>query len=207
MLLLDDGLITVEVLGAGETLPAGDYIFMATDNLGCSSETNFTVGEPDELVIEVIIVAFDSGAGDGQAEATVIGGTPDYNVVWTNLGGVEVNPDSLGVGLYTAFVTDANGCTAQADVTMTVDGMEEVLGLEASLFPVPVKDELTLRLGAPLRSAAFVTLFDAQGRQWSTEAMSPSQSNITLNTSGLAAGLYTIQLTTEGARASWNFVK
>ena len=207
MLLLDDGLITVEVLGAGETLPAGDYIFMATDTLGCSSETAFTVGEPDELVIELTIEAFDSGEGDGQASATVEGGTPDYVLSWTNLGGVEVNPDSLDAGLYTAFVTDANGCTAQADLTMTVDGTEEVLGLEASLFPVPVKDELTLRLGAPLRGVAYVTVFDAQGRQWSTEVMSPSQSNITLNTSGLAAGLYTIQLTTEEARASWNFVK
>ena len=90
---------------------------------------------------------------------------------------------------------------------MTVDATEEVLGFEASLFPVPVKDELTLRLGAPLRGVAYVTLFDAQGRPWSTEVMSPSQLNITLDTSGLAAGLYTIQLTTEGARASWNFVK
>ena len=90
---------------------------------------------------------------------------------------------------------------------MTVDATEEVLGFEASLFPVPVKDELTLRLGAPLRGVAYVTLFDAHGRPWSTEVMSPSQLNITLDTSGLAAGLYTIQLTTEEARASWNFVK
>jgi hypothetical protein len=159
------------------------------------------------LTIATEIVMFSTGVADGQAEATVTGGTPDYNVVWTNLGGLEVNPDSLGVGLYTVFVTDANGCTAQADLTMTVDGMEEMLDLEASLFPVPVQDELTLRLGAPLRAAAIVTLFDAQGRQRSTEVMSASQSNITLNTSGLAAGLYTIQLITEEVRASWNFVK
>jgi hypothetical protein len=191
----------------GLALAPGSYIFTATDSLGCSSETFFELGSPEVLTIATEIVMFSTGVADGQAEATVTGGTPDYNVVWTNLGGLEVNPDSLGVGLYTVFVTDANGCTAQADLTMTVDGMEEMLDLEASLFPVPVQDELTLRLGAPLRAAAIVTLFDAQGRQRSTEVMSASQSNITLNTSGLAAGLYTIQLTTEEVRASWNFVK
>lgn len=90
---------------------------------------------------------------------------------------------------------------------MTVDGTEELTVIEATLFPVPVQDEVTLRLGSPLRKSAIVALYDGQGRQLTTEVMTTTQLAITLDTFGLAAGLYTIQLTTEEARASWNFVK
>ncbi|MAB73610.1 MAG: hypothetical protein CMC99_01520 [Flavobacteriales bacterium] len=207
MLLLDDGLISVEVLGAGETLPAGDYIFVATDTLGCSSETAFTIGEPDELVIDVSILAEDSGAGDGQAEATVTGGTPDYTVVWNNMTGMEANPDSLSGGLYTAVVTDANGCTATASLTMTVDGIMEFTALEGSLFPVPVTDALNVRLATPLSSAARVDIRDVQGRLIESTQMLPNQQLLVLDAASWNAGVYTIQISNEEARASWSFVK
>jgi len=207
MLLLDDGLISVEVLGAGETLPAGDYIFVATDTLGCSSETAFTIGEPDELVIDVSILAEDSGAGDGQAEATVTGGTPDYTVVWNNMTGMEANPDSLSGGLYTAVVTDANGCTATASLTMTVDGIVEFTALEGSLFPVPVTDALNVRLATPLSSAARVDIRDVQGRLIESTQMLPNQQLLVLDAASWNAGVYTIQISNEEARASWSFVK
>ena len=207
MLLLDDGLISVEVLGAGETLPAGDYIFVATDSLGCSSETAFTIGEPNELVIDVTIVSEDSGAGDGQAEATVTGGTPDYNVVWNNMAGMEANPDSLSGGLYTAVVTDANGCTATASLTMTVDGIVEFTALEGALFPVPVTDALNVRLATPLNSAARVDIRDVQGRLIESTQMLPNQQLLVLDAASWNAGVYTIQISNEEARASWSFVK
>ena len=207
MLLLDDGLITVEVLGAGETLPAGDYIFVATDTLGCSSETAFTIGEPDELVIDVSILAEDSGAGDGQAEATVTGGTPEYNVVWNNMTGMEANPDSLSGGLYTAIVTDANGCTATASLTMTVDGIVEFTALEGSLFPVPVTAALNVRLATPLNTAARVDIRDVQGRLIESTQMLPNQQLLVLDAASWNAGVYTIQISNEEARASWSFVK
>ena len=207
LLLLDDGLITVEVLGAGETLPAGDYIFVATDTLGCSSETAFTIGEPDELVIDVTIVSEDSGAGDGQAEATVTGGTPDYTVVWNNMTGMEANPDSLSGGLYTAIVTDANGCTATASLTMTVDGIVEFTALEGALFPVPVTDALNVRLATPLNSAARVDIRDVQGRLIESTQMLPNQQLLVLDAASWSAGVYTIQISNEEARASWSFVK
>ena len=207
MLLLDDGLISVEVLGAGETLPAGDYIFVATDSLGCSSETAFTIGEPNELVIDVTIVSEDSGAGDGQAEATVTGGTPDYNVVWNNMAGMEANPDSLSGGLYTAVVTDANGCTATASLTMTVDGIVEFTALEGALFPVPVTDALNVRLATPLNSTARVDIRDVQGRLIESTQMLPNQQLLVLDAASWNAGVYTIQISNEEARASWSFVK
>ena len=123
---------------------------MGTGADSVAGEATFTISAPEALVIELTLISQDSGAGDGQAEATVTGGTPDYNVVWNNMTGMEANPDSLSGGLYTAVVTDANGCTATASLTMTVDGIVEFTALEGSLFPVPVTDALNVRLATPI---------------------------------------------------------
>jgi hypothetical protein len=207
MALLDDGLIAVEVVGAGETLTAGDYVLVATDLQGCTSETPFTVGEPDALEVEVTIVSEDTGAGDGQAEATVVGGTPYYVVVWNDMNGIEVNPDSLSVGLYTAIVTDANGCTTSASLTMTVSGIDDVAALQGAVFPVPVVDQLNVQLAAPLLGEATLTVRDMQGRLVASTAMRPSQQHAVLFAAAWEAGVYTVQIATEGARATWSFVK
>jgi hypothetical protein len=207
MALLDDGLITVDVVGAGETLLAGDYVLVATDLQGCTSETPFTVGEPDALEVEVAIVSEDSGAGDGQAEATVSGGTPEYVVVWNDMTGIEVNPDSLSIGLYTAIVTDANGCTASASLNMTVAGIDDVAVLKGAVFPVPVVDQLNVQLAAPLLGDATVSVRDMQGRLVASAVMRSSQQHIVFSAAAWEAGVYTVQVASEGARATWSFVK
>ena len=209
MLLLDDSLITVEVLGAGETLLAGDYTFVATDNDGCSSETAFTIEEPEELVIEVTVLAQDSGSANGQAEALVNGGTQDYNIVWTSFGTV-VNEDSLSSGLYTATVTDANGCVATSSFTIQLVEpllVAELGALEGSIFPVPVGDVFNVRLERPLRHSAQIQVLDAQGRVIATRTIQQGEQALALDAASWSNGLYNIQLTTKGAGASWSFVK
>ena len=194
------------VSGFLELMP-GDYTLVGTGADGCASDTMLTIGAPDELVIELTLISQDSGAGDGQAEATVTGGTPDYNVVWNNMTGMEANPDSLSGGLYTAVVTDANGCTATASLTMTVDGIAEFTALEGSLFPVPVTDALNVRLATPLNSTASVDIRDVQGRLIESTQMLPNQQLLVLDAASWNAGVYAIQISNEEARASWSFVK
>ena len=188
-------------------IAAGTHMLVATGADGCSNETEFTVNAPEELVIEVTLVSQDSGAGDGQASAEVSGGTPDYVVVWTNMTGIEVSPDSLASGLYTAIATDANGCTASASLTMTVDGIEDVLSLEGAVFPVPVVDQLNIRLATPLLGDATVDVRDMQGRLVATLAMRTAQQHIVIDAASWEAGVYSVQISTEGARSSWSFLK
>ena len=192
--------------GVLELMP-GDYTLVGTGADGCASEATFTISAPEALVIELTLISEDSGAGDGQAEATVTGGTPDYTVVWNNMTGMEANPDSLSGGLYTAIVTDANGCTATASLTMTVDGIVEFTALEGALFPVPVTDALNVRLATPLNSAARVDIRDVQGRLIESTQMLPNQQLLVLDAASWNAGVYTIQISNEEARASWSFVK
>ena len=75
--------------------------------------------EPPQLSVTITYGdVFCNGGNDGWATANVVGGTPPYDYKWSN----EVETDKntiLKAGEYLVFVTDAKGCTAQADVTIT----------------------------------------------------------------------------------------
>ncbi len=196
------------LLGYGVSgLAPGAYSLTATDSIGCSNTFDFAVGAPDELVIEVSVVSVDSGAGDGQAASTVSGGTPEYTVVWTDLTGAVVNPDSLSAGMYSATATDANGCTASASLTVSVDGIADVASLSGAIYPVPAGDVLNVRLATPLTADALVEVRDVQGRLVTTAQMRQNEQLLVLDAAAWSAGVYTLQLSTKEARASWSFVK
>ena len=195
--------------GVGDTLvlAPGTYTLIGTDADGCSSDTTFVILAPDTLTVEVALDVEATETSAGQATAMAMGGTPEYTYAWTNMTGQAVSPDSLAGGLYTVTVTDANGCTATASLTMTVDGLGEVAMLEGALFPVPVGDELNVRLATPLNGDAQVDVRDAQGRLIARTQMRQFDQDLTLDATSWTSGIYTLQMTTKEAVASWKFVK
>ena len=90
---------------------------------------------------------------------------------------------------------------------MEVDGIEELTELEGSVFPVPVGDVLNVRLATPLMGDARVDVRDVQGRLVATAQMRQNEQLLVLDAASWNAGVYTIQISTEEARASWSFVK
>ena len=195
--------------GVGDTLvlAPGTYTLIGADAEGCSSDTTFVILAPDTLTVEVALDIEATETSAGQATAMAMGGTPEYTYAWTNMTGQAVSPDSLAVGLYTVTVTDANGCTATASLTMTVDGLGEVAMLDGALFPVPVGDELNVRLATPLNGDAQVDVRDAQGRLITRTQMRQFDQDLTLDATSWTSGIYTLQMTTKEAIASWKFVK
>lgn len=99
-------------------LCAGNYTVVVTDANGCSFIETYTILEPAPLQLSLSAVPGTCPNCDGQATATVSGGTPNYTVTWTLLGVPVGSGESIGNlcgGLYVATVVDANGCTiAQA---------------------------------------------------------------------------------------------
>ena len=129
----NDGAIDIEVSGAGngpyyytwsngETtqdisgLAPGDYtVQVYTDNDFCTAEATFTVGACCDIILNCKYDFFGE-----YACVDPEGGTPDYKVVYTNLGTGEILDNSddpycvfdLEPGTYYVKVTDANGCMA-----------------------------------------------------------------------------------------------
>jgi len=88
-------------------LTAGTYDVVVDAGI-CSTTGSFTLVDPAEMFIDSILTTDVNcfGDSDGIADTYVSGGTPTYSF---DFGGAD--PLALAAGLYTALVTDANGCT------------------------------------------------------------------------------------------------
>ncbi|MFH2096316.1 MAG: SprB repeat-containing protein, partial [Bacteroidota bacterium] len=103
-------------------LCAGSYQVTITDVNGCTvTSSNLTVNEPPPFSITAITSDITcNGDCDGSIDLTVSGGTPPYNVLWSN-GATTTDISGLCNGSYTVTITDANGCTAVAGPWMMTD--------------------------------------------------------------------------------------
>lgn len=119
-----------------QNLAAGTYTVTVTDSNGKSKAAKAKIDDP-RMEVSAAMKQAESGPGkkDGIAEATVKGGKPDYKYKWDN--GETVNPaKKLAEGAHSVTVTDANGCSATATVTLT----QKLAALNASIeetTPVP----------------------------------------------------------------------
>jgi len=102
------------------TLGAGTYTVVVTDASGCSVNTSVTIGQPPLLTAMVAGVnPLCFGGTTGSATASAQGGTGNYSYSWTNSTSTTATAANLPSGSYTATVTDANGCSATASVSLT----------------------------------------------------------------------------------------
>ena len=110
-------------------LIAGTYMVTVTDANGCMSTHNVTLTSPDELQA-IAVVSSDhngrdiscNGDSDGSIDLTVTGGTAPYTYAWTGpaaYSSTAEDPAGLIAGTYDVTVTDDNGCTTTASVTLT----------------------------------------------------------------------------------------
>jgi gliding motility-associated-like protein len=95
-------------------LPAGNHSVEIFDENDCQLVLNFTITEPELLVIDEIIATLVScpGGNDGTLEAIVSGGTLPYSYEWEFSSDTESLATGFPKGQYRVTVTDANGCQA-----------------------------------------------------------------------------------------------
>lgn len=101
-----------------QNLSVGTYELTVTDNNGCEQISDYTIMEPEVLVITTTsnpVLCF--GDGNGSASLTVNGGTSPYTYLWNN-GNTDDNQSNLTAGVYDITVTDAEGCENMASVTI-----------------------------------------------------------------------------------------
>ncbi|MEM7103448.1 MAG: hypothetical protein AAF502_09985, partial [Bacteroidota bacterium] len=86
----------------------------------CTATGSITITEPSLLTLGASVNNDIScnGANDGSATATAGGGTPAYTYAWDN-GETTATAIALSGGTHTITVTDANMCSATAQVTIS----------------------------------------------------------------------------------------
>lgn len=106
----------------GNTIINGTYSYTITDVNDASCFVSGTI--PNVVVptntVNLTATSTDAtslGANDGTATALVSGGTAPFGYSWSN-GQTGSTINNLAPGPYTVTVTDSNGCTANASVTI-----------------------------------------------------------------------------------------
>jgi gliding motility-associated-like protein len=90
------------------TTSAGTYSVMVSDQFGCGSGASITVNNPDQLIVSTSTTQTTGGC-DGTATVNISGGVGPYSVLWSD-GQTTTTATTLCTGIYTATITDANGC-------------------------------------------------------------------------------------------------
>lgn len=177
-------------------LSAGTYTVLITDANGCTANGSYTVGEPTPIVATDSITNVSCfGAADGEITVNLSGGTPPFDVTWSNgptaTATTTTTNSGLTAGNYTLSATDANGCPFTASYTVTEPDSITLTGTatDADCF------------GAATGS---VDLTVTGGTMPYTYSWSPG-SAATQDLTGVAADTYTVVVTdANGCTATWS---
>lgn len=106
-------------------LPAGTHLVSITDENGCEILVTVELADPAALTITVDQVQNTTcpDAPAGTASVLVNGGTGPLSVSWSN-GQTGLTAVDLIAGIYTAVVTDENGCSSSVEATVNANDTE-----------------------------------------------------------------------------------
>jgi hypothetical protein len=105
---------SVEVSGSA---PEFIYYTIVGGN-GCENYISFdypTIFDAPDVLVSTVDAS--CGLADGSAFASASGGSAPYNFVWSD-GQITSSPVNLSSQVYQVFVTDANNCTTEKDVSI-----------------------------------------------------------------------------------------
>jgi large repetitive protein len=97
----------------------GTYSVTITDANGCIDSASIEITEPTSLIASSSVsFAIDCFGDPGNAAASATGGTTPYSYSWS-IGSVNAAISEIPAGTYSVTISDANGCTDSASVTLT----------------------------------------------------------------------------------------
>ena len=121
-----DGVDYSNTSGQFTGLAAGIYTVYVKDDNGCIYYTSVTIGQAAALSATIVPVQPScTSAPDGSATVTLNGGVAPFTYSWnTTPIQTAATASNLSAGSYTVSITDANGCSTSASVTLAATDTE-----------------------------------------------------------------------------------
>lgn len=179
-------------------LSAGPYGYSLTDAASQIYTQTLTVSEPDTLEAMVL-----GGLGWGYLAATGSGGTPPYEVVWSPGGSTSDTLVPTVGGLYTAVLTDAEGCVAAASMDYPLV-LPEKRQNGWSLHPNPGRNGVAVLSDHTIQSIRVLDLLGREVAMFEGEATERSR---TLDASRWRNGVYLIHVQVNDAWSVGRWIK
>lgn len=164
-------------------LAAGSYNCTITDANGCTTVQNVVVNNNGGPTVSATSTDVScNGGSDGTATANATGGTGTYTYLWDDTGAQTTQTATgLSAGTYTVIVTDGNGCSNSASVTISEPTV--VTGTTTATDATCGNADGTASVNATGGTPGYTYLWDDPGAQTTATA------------TGLAAGTYTVTIT------------
>ena len=177
--------VPVQTTQTAISLPIGTYLVTVTDTNGCMQTDSIVVNEPPPLVVDTSTVSPICTACNGSATANPSGGTGPYSYSWSTVP-VQATQTATGLcpGIYTVTVTDANGCTQMASVSLTATAVNLTVSISS------VTDALCF--GACNGDATAYTNSGTPGYSYLWNTVPPQ---LTATATSLCAGTYSVAVT------------
>ena len=167
-------------------LAAGVYSLSVTTAAGCVTNAAVTITQPASPVTSTssLVNVRCNGFADGSATVIPAGGTGAYSYSW-NTSPVQTTATAtgLGAGTYSVIITDANGCSNSASVTIAEPAVLTANGIVVSNVSCNGLADGTATVGASGGTGAYTY-------NWLT---TPAQT--TQNATALAPGNYFVMVT------------
>jgi gliding motility-associated-like protein len=112
-------------------LSTGIHRVTVSDVNGCtvSSIASVTISGPSSALSASISTQTNNlcfGSATGTASATALGGSGNYNFIWSN-GQTNNTANNLATGVHRVTATDVNGCTVSSIASVTISGPSSAL--------------------------------------------------------------------------------
>jgi hypothetical protein len=124
-----------------DSLIADDYSVIISDARGCIDTLNFTISEPNQIVLNSQVINVDcNGNATGEIQIQAQGGNGGYTYWVDQDSGNTVN-SNLTAGIYSVYVTDSTSCSSQnqlltitepSALNLTLTSTPEIDGLDGT---------------------------------------------------------------------------